>query len=191
MANDLLRSCKQQNDSGDYDPTGKVYGRKGNEKMSDKKRVLVYRILLSTGLLIAAVFLTGCSTEKRAVPQTKQQWSSQSRVDFTSQKAGDSTDVVCAILIMPKSYVSLLERFPHQRMARKIEILPANFEWNEDSIVAISKKRARTTGIETVEHTWKKGNKARVEPTPSKSRIIQGATLLYFLAEVEKRSKNR
>jgi hypothetical protein len=156
--------------------------------MSDKQRVLVCWILLGASLLIAAVFFTSCSTEKRAVPQTNQQWSSQSRVDFTFQKAGDSTDVVCAILLMPKSHLPLLGRFSHQRMARKIEILPANFEWNEDSIVAISKKRARTTRIETVEPSRKKGNNTRVEPAPSKGRVIQGATLLYFLAEVEKRS---
>jgi len=47
-------------------------------------------------------------------------------------------DIYYAVLMMTKSYLPLLEAFKNRKIAKDIKILPAEIEWNDGKIVAIS-----------------------------------------------------
>ncbi len=51
----------------------------------------------------------------------------------------DRSDVVYAILIMPKSFLPMLEKFSHHKIARNIKILPAKIEWSQEKMVVMPK----------------------------------------------------
>jgi hypothetical protein len=49
-------------------------------------------------------------------------------------------DVYSAILLIPKSYLPLLEAFKSRKIAKAIKILPADIKWIDGKIVAMSEQ---------------------------------------------------
>lgn len=55
-------------------------------------------------------------------------------------------DVYYAILLMPKSYLPLLEAFKSRKIAKDIKILPAEITWSDGKMVAVSKRTIKNGG---------------------------------------------
>ena len=72
----------------------------------------------------------------------KYQHTEKIKLSATDKKA----DMVCAILIMPKSYLPLLEKFKHSKLAKGLEIVPAKIGWENDQMVAFPQKAVLKTG---------------------------------------------
>lgn len=127
--------------------------------------------------------------EKTRVLQVKSPPSAQAQVLLAADKSSDS---FVAILIMPKSYLPLLERFSHKKIARKIEILPAKLERNAAKVVAVSHNTTKgkfTRAIKQAEHTDVKQDRTITAAPVEKERISRNAALLFFQAEAEKQAR--
>ena len=76
----------------------------------------------------------------------------------------DNPELAYAIVIMPKSYRSMLKQFSNHPLARKIQIVPADMEWREGTMVVQPKVR-RTNSTPDVS--------GKSDPTPKKIRKSQ------------------
>ena len=85
---------------------------------------------------------------------------------------------------MPKSYVPLLEKFKHRKIARAIKILPAHIGWDDGQMLAIPKKAILKNTAESdspiVNISHRNQIKAKKD-SAEKSKMAQGAALLFLL----------
>ncbi len=157
--------------------------------MSNIKKVLFGITLLGFTLLLTAVFVMQVDIEeKTGVIQVKPPPVAQAHISLPADQRPDS---FVAILIMPKSYLPLLEGFSHQRIGGKIEILPATFEINGGKIVATSKDTIESKSKRAIKqaHTYGEQDSINTESPAQKNTIIQKAAFLLLLAEAEKRAR--
>ena len=100
---------------------------------------------------------------------------------------------VAAILLMPKSYLPLLEKFKHRKIARAIEIVPAQIDTDSGRLVATSRQPLTHKTVKPVVSLEVASYKREVkpkEPRPGDTKIAQSAAFL-FLVKGAARSKLR
>ncbi|MGD8342416.1 MAG: hypothetical protein PVI38_11070 [Desulfobacterales bacterium] len=85
---------------------------------------------------------------------------------------------------MPKSYLPLLEKFKHRKIAREIKILPARIGWDDDQMIAIPQKAilkdtgAPDASIVNISH---RSQIKTQKENPARSKMAQGAAFLFLL----------
>ena len=106
------------------------------------------------------------------------------QVDQKFFSASAKSNQAVAILVMPKSYLPLLEKFKHRKIARAIKILPAQIGWDDGQMVAIPQKAilrsdgAPDSPIVNISHRSRM--KAEKESTGT-SKMARGAAFLFFV----------
>ena len=107
-----------------------------------------------------------------------------------SKPGHDHPEFAYAIVIMPKSYRSLLKQFSNHPLARNIQIIPANMQWHEGEMVVQPKVR-RTNGnlIEPKEPdtTTNKIHKTQRQPAKGKNTVTDTAMMALFLASASQK----
>ena len=99
-------------------------------------------------------------------------------------------DVYSAILLMPKSYLPMLQGFAKHRLAEDIKIIPAKIGWHENEMVVLPKKpilQNRIQQAKTGAVDRRRANLATAEPAPDLSSKIRAAAFLTLLASVKKK----
>jgi len=115
-------------------------------------------VMVSLGLGIAVAVLIIIYTNQNSdavnvIVSSKYQHTKKVKLSATDEKA----DMVCAIILMPKSYLPLLEKFKHSKFAKDIEIVSAKIGWENDQMVAFSKKavsKSRGRGMQGVKDVF-------------------------------------
>ena len=107
-----------------------------------------------------------------------------------SKPGHDHPEFAYAIVIMPKSYRSLLKQFSNHPLARKIQIVPADMEWREGTMVVQPKVR-RTNSIPDVSEKSdpapKKIRKSQPQLASGKNEAIETAMMALFLASASQK----
>ena len=100
----------------------------------------IYFYLL-LGLLVAAGFYLGFN-ENEKDPISKPKKVSADRIGGAnpSPASREKNDVYCAILLMPKSYLPMLRQFAKHKLAKDIQIIPAEIGWDEDDMIVLPQK---------------------------------------------------
>ena len=101
----------------------------------------------------------------------------------------ETNDVYYAILLMPKSYLPLLERFAKHKLAKAIKIVPAKVGWHENKLMVLPKNPISQKNS----HQAVPGPRnqlpvdpAALKPAPDIGAKMRAAAFLAFLADVEK-----
>ena len=100
---------------------------------------------LGLGIALAVIVTLYTNQNSDAVNESvssKYQHTEKVKLSATDKKP----DMVCAILIMPKSYLPLLEKFKHSKLAKGLEIVPAKIGWENDQMVAFPQKAVLKSG---------------------------------------------
>ena len=143
-----------------------------------------YKLLLVLTIIIALTFGVGF---KLGQYQAALAVYSQSNTPQQSAKTvlpANPSNQVAAILLIPKPYVPLFEKFKHRKIARAIDILPARIGWDDGQMVAIPQKavyRDAGTSATPVINLSHRSEKMTPKSIPDKSKIAQGAVFLFLL----------
>ena len=93
-------------------------------------------------------------------------------------------DVYYAILLMPKSYLPLLESFKSRKIAKDIRIIPADIEWSDGRMVAISKRIGKNDGYRQLESAGSKSGEDEFRdefPAFQEDKMFRSPLPLLFL----------
>ena len=144
-----------------------------------------YTKLVGLGLVMALTFGVGFKLgQHREVITAYTQASSERQVAQKAFAAKVPSKQVATILLMPKSYVPLLEKFKHRKIARAINFIPAHIGWDDGQMVAIPKRAvlkdtdSYATPVVNLSHRTKM---AAPKTTSDKSKMTQGAAFLFLL----------
>jgi hypothetical protein len=164
---------------------GIIHFSKGIDKMPKKYTVIAC-------LSIAAIFfsLYGFNYgDTNQIAKIKHSSDSKMRNKEKLAQLTKNDDMVAAIIIMPKSYLSALKRFSQSKMARNIKILRAQIEMQGDKMTAVhqsSFKKQRPSENSPVNNTTEGIKDIRAdEPMPSETPIL-AAGFLYLLASMQR-----
>ena len=141
--------------------------------------------LIGFGLIVALTFGVGFKLGQNSEALTVYaQSNSRQQVDQKLSVSVKKSNQVAAILLMPRSYVPLLEKFKHRKIARAIKILPAHIGWDDDQMIAIPQKAilkntaAPDSPIVNISH--RRQMKTQKE-NPAQSKMTRGAAFLFLL----------
>ena len=144
-----------------------------------------YTALIGFGLIVALTFGIGFKFGQNSdVLKVYTQSNSKQQMGQQLSFAVEKSNQVAAVLLMPKSYVPLLEKFKHRKIARAIKILPANIKWDDGQMVAIPQKAIfkdagpSVTPVVNISH---RSEMATPKTTSDKSKMTQGAAFLFLL----------
>lgn len=85
-----------------------------------------YAMLIGLCLIVTLTFGVGFKLgQHRDVLTAYAQSNSRQQVDQKSSLSVTKSNQAAVILLMPKSYLPLLEKFKHRKIARAIQIVPA------------------------------------------------------------------
>ncbi len=108
-----------------------------------------------------------------------------SKNTVASKPAQSEPELAYAIVIMPKSYRSMLKQFSNHPLAKNIQIVPANMEWREGTMVVQPKVRRKPGNPETpakVETTSNKTKKLQTHVAKGKRYVIDTAIIGLLVA---------
>ena len=97
-------------------------------------------------------------------------------------------DLYCAILLMPKSHLPMLQQFAKHKLAKDIKIIPAKIDWHEDEMIVLPRKsilQPKSHPAKSGSINWPSVNLATVTPASDFSAKIRAAGFLTFLASVK------
>ena len=109
------------------------------------------------------------------------------RIDRKIAVERNNPDQVAAILLMPRSYLPLLESFKQRKIARSVKILPADISW-QDGQMRVQPKAP--IGIEKSNATHQKGRAGargqELEPkmASGENPNLRGPMALFFLRSI-------
>jgi hypothetical protein len=92
-----------------------------------------------------------------------------------------------AIVLIPKAYVPVLERFKHSKMGKMIKIMPAKLEWRDGTMTAVLKdnKVKRSSRKSEKKHILLTKTQTSYKKRPHEKRNkILSAGLLCYLTEI-------
>lgn len=98
--------------------------------------------------------------------------------------AGQS-DVYCAILIMPKTFLPVLKQISQHKIAQNIKILPANMDWSQGNLIVKPIEtiwKDSTPRTDQTKYVLNAAKTASLKPPIELKRKIYAATFLAFLA---------
>ncbi len=133
-------------------------------------------------LIMVAKYVTANSEVYFETPSVK---STVSKRSVASKPAQSEAELAYAIVIMPKSYRSLLKQFSNHPLARNIQIVPANMEWHEGTMVVQPKVRRKPNNPEAPVKADTTSNKTKKLQTPvakSKNNVIKTAIIGLLVA---------
>ena len=148
----------------------------------------IYFIIL-LGLLVGVGFyLEFKANEKDPISRPRKISASKSSGTIHSLDTRKMNDLYCAILLMPKSHLPMLQQFAKHKLAKDIKIIPAKIDWHEDEMIVLPRKSI----LQPKSHPAKSGsinrpsvNLATVTPASDFSAKIRAAGFLTFLASVK------
>jgi hypothetical protein len=94
------------------------------------------------------------------------------------------TNRIAAIMVMPRSYLPLLEKFKHSKIARRVEVLPAHIDQQDGRLIAISQQPvlSKTSYSEAPAKNRSLQTRPKSkQKTPRITKIAQGAAMLFVL----------
>ena len=141
---------------------------------------------LGLGIALAVIVTLYTNQNSDAINESvsaKYQHTEKIKLSATEKRA----DMVCAILIMPKSYLPLLEKFKHSKLAKGLEIVPAKIGWENDQMVAFPKKAVLKTGGQRIKDVSDVFSPKRIPAGKRKgeeTKQIRGTMALLLLKSV-------
>ena len=106
-----------------------------------------------------------------------------SNADVILPAKQNQANMAYAILVMPKSYLPLLEKFKHRKIAKDIKIFPANIGWDQGRMIALPKKAIYKGGGHPMKRVVNEFRETQViveKPLTSETRMARGAAALFF-----------
>ena len=161
--------------------------------MATLRKTLFALGILSMSLVFAAILVVDSDLETDdGIMGLRTSHSAQTdRAGELLARDGGS-DMLCAILLMPKAYLPLLERFSRQGIAGDVKLLPAELRWQAGKIVAISQHATlRNVHLPMREAEYAHGEATSGDARPSLhtgSRVEKAALLLLLAEAAEKRN---
>ena len=152
-----------------------------------KKYVVLIGLNIMVHLILNWGFLQGEAVETIKPYATAV---TNSKADVKLPAKHKQANMTYAILVMPKSYRPLLERFKHRKIAREIQIFPANIGWDEGRMIALSKKSFFKGTSHSLQRSVNNSRERPVMEEKSLSRqtkVARGAAVLLLLKGVAKR----
>ena len=147
------------------------------------KYMLIAALSFMAVLIFGAGFKLGQNHEVLK-PYTQAKAEQHGKEDQPDDSIQANTNRIAAIMIMPRSYLPLLEKFKHSKVARRIEILPALIDQQDSRLVAISQRpiRLETDYSEAnVKNSTFQNRSKPQQKTPRIAKITQGAAILCVL----------
>ena len=117
----------------------------------------------------------------------------KSKSDMILPAKQNQANMAYAILVMPKSYLPLLEKFKHRKIARGIKIFPANIGWDEGRMIASSKTSIFIDNRPPMQRSVNASREKQViaeKPLSSETKMARGAAALFLLKGVAKSRLN-
>ena len=153
-----------------------------------KIKMKIYFIIL-LGLLVGAGFyLEFNANEIDPISKPRKISTSKSSGTVHSLDTRKMNDLYCAILLIPKSHLPMLQQFAKHKLAKEIKIIPAKIGWHQDEMIVLPKKSI----LQHKSHPAKSGsvsrpsvNLATVIPASEFSTNIRVAAFLTFLASAK------
>ena len=144
-----------------------------------------YTTLIGFGLIVTLTFGAGFKLgQHREVLTAYTQSNSRQQVDQKSSLSVTKSNQAAVILLMPKSYLPLLEKFRHRKIARAIQFVPAHIRWDEGQLVAISQKAILKNATVPDSPIVNISHRSRMEAkkeNAAKAKRAQGVAFLYLL----------
>ncbi|MGD9054460.1 MAG: hypothetical protein PVG17_21555 [Desulfobacterales bacterium] len=144
-----------------------------------------YLPFIGFGLILALTFGVGFKLgQHREVLTVYARSNSAQQVNQKLSLSATRSNQAAAIVLMPKSYLPLLEKFKHRKIAREIKILPARIGWDDDQMIAIPQKAilkdtgAPDASIVNISH---RSQIKTQKENPARSKMAQGAAFLFLL----------
>ncbi len=143
-----------------------------------------YKLLLLLTVTIALTFGVGFKLGQHLAPLTVYTQSNTREQLAKTVLPANPSNQVAAILLIPRPYVPLFEKFKHRKIARAIDILPARIGWYDGKMVAIPREaifkdtELTATPVVKVSH---RSEKMTAKSIPDQSKIAQGAAFLFIL----------
>jgi len=152
------------------------------------KMKIYFKLILGL-LVITGIYFSLSTYQRDPIPKPEKKSDIKPGRPLQSLISEETNDVYYAILLMPKSYRPLLERFAKHKLAKAIQIVPAKVGWHENKLMVvpkkpISKKNSHPAGPGP--RNQLPVDAAALKPAPDFGAKIRAAALLAFLAEVEK-----
>jgi len=149
---------------------------------------IYFKLIL--GLLLITGIYFGLSTyEMDPISQPGKKSAVKPSRSLQSLVLEETNDVYYAILLMPKSYLPLLERFAKHKLAKAIKIVPAKIGWHENKLMVLPKNPISQKNSHPVVAGPRKqlpDDPAALKSAPDIGAKVRAAALIAFLAEVEK-----
>ena len=101
-----------------------------------KKYTQIFIFSIAAVLLLFYIF---DEAEEKLLAENESSPATRNHRSIVSAKPATDDDVIAAILIMPKSYLSTLKRLSHSKMAKNIKILPAQIQLRDGEMTAVPK----------------------------------------------------
>ena len=115
---------------------------------------------------------------------------STTRVSVASKAVQGEPELAYAIVIMPKSYRSLLKQFSNHPLARNIQIVPADMEWRGGTMVVQPKVRRKPGNPEAIVNSQTTSNGTKKFQSPvakSKNYVIDTAIVGLLMASASQK----
>ena len=144
-----------------------------------------YKTLIGFGLIVALTF--GVGFKLGQISEVLNPYSQSIKSQQVDQKLSLSltkSNQAAAILVMPKSYLPLLEKFKQRKLARAIKILPAHIGWDDGEMVAIPKKAIMKDTTAPDSPIVNIADRSPMKPTKEnfgRSKMAQGAAFMFLL----------
>ena len=147
--------------------------------------------IFSAGLVVAVILLVKVGNGEKEDPLIIQNGASAGVAKKVQNLGIDGqSDMVCAILLIPKSLLPVVKQMSRHEIAKGITMLPANMAWDQGNLVARSKKIFRQNShlqVNQNENKIRKSRKVSAETSAELKRKLRAAALLaYFLADETK-----
>ena len=140
--------------------------------------------VFTAGLIMVAKYVTANGEIYFENPSANIKASTK-RVSVASKPVQGESELAYAIVIMPKSYRSLLKQFSNHPLARNIQIVPADMEWREGTMVVQPKVRRKPSNPEAPVNSQTISNKTNKLQSPvakSKKNVIDTAIIGLLVA---------
>lgn len=147
-----------------------------------------YMVLIGLNLVVLLVIFWASymKAEKEVVKKDTASFSRPlSDAKFFAPQA--KADMVCAILLMPKSYLPMLEKFKHRKIARQIQILPGKIDWDNGKMVVLPNQvilKDDSPQMKRITKASREKKNDTQKPASAESKVLQRAAAIYFLKGV-------
>ena len=153
-----------------------------------------YMVLIALNLAIhVVIFGAFFMKEEKEVLKHTTTAIARSSVTANLSSSQAKADMVYTILIMPKSYLPLLEKFKHHKIARHIQFLPGKIGWDDGKMVVLPKQaiwKADGPQIKPIVKTSGENKNDIQKPASTEGKVLQRAAAIYFLRSVVESKRN-